>query len=109
LKRPYNTKPKDRTISEAKQRVIKLGVKGVKKKKSRKFQRCGIADGHNSRTCLSVEENRLRLASFTCRKRGRPSGSRNKGASDAPSWNETSTSKKHRGVSQTMIHLVGSR
>jgi hypothetical protein len=93
LKRPDNAKPKGRTISEIEQRVIKLGAKGVKKK-NKKCQRCGIADGHNSRTCLSMEENRLRLAILTGRKRGRPLGSRNKGSSDAPSWNETFTSQK---------------
>jgi hypothetical protein len=83
LRRPDNIKPKGRTISETEKRVMKLGAKGVKK--NRKCQRCDIADGHNSRTCLSLEENRLRLASLTGRKRGRPLGSRNKGSSDAPS------------------------
>jgi hypothetical protein len=96
LRRPDNAKPKGRTINDNEKRVIKLGAKGDKKK-NRKCQRCGIADGHNSRTCLSVEENRLRLASLTGRKRGWPIGSRNKGSSNAPNWNETCTSKKHRG------------
>jgi len=96
LRRPDNAKPKGRTISDTEKRVIKLGAKGDKKK-NRKCQRCGIADGHNSRTCLSVEENRLRLASLTGRKRGRPIGSRNKGSSSAPNWNEACTSKKHQG------------
>jgi hypothetical protein len=45
---------------------------------SRKCQKCGIADGHNSRTCLTVEDNRVRLANLSGRKRGRPPGSRNK-------------------------------
>ena len=54
---------------------------------------CGIADGHNSRTCLSVEENRARLAN---RKRGRPAGSRLNTKTTAPQWNETSTAKKQR-------------
>ena len=54
---------------------------------------CGIADGHNSRTCLSVKENRARLAN---RKRGRPAGSRLNSKTTAPQWNETSTAKKHR-------------
>jgi hypothetical protein len=67
----------------------------VQRKMTRKCQKCGIADGHNSRTCLSMEENRLRLASLAGRKRGRPLGSRNKGGSKAPDWNETTTSKKH--------------
>jgi hypothetical protein len=89
LARPNNSKPKGRTI-----KVIKLGAKGTKKM-NRKCQKCGIADGHNNRTCLSLEENRLRLASLAGRKRGRPPGSRNKGGSNTPHWNETTTSKKH--------------
>jgi hypothetical protein len=66
-----------RTIKTSEQRVVKLGVKG-EKKKTRKCQKCGIADGHNSRTCLSLEGNRVKLASLADRKRGRPPGSRNK-------------------------------
>ena len=42
-------------IKTSEQRVVKLGAKG-EKKKTRKCQKCGIADGHNSRTCLSIEE-----------------------------------------------------
>jgi hypothetical protein len=61
---------------------------------SRKCQKCGIADGHNSRTCLTIEDNRVRLANLAGRKRGRPPGSRNKIGGAAPHWNETSTSKK---------------
>jgi hypothetical protein len=79
LARPNNSKPKGRTIKGSEQKVIKLGAKGTK----------------NSRTCLSMEENRLRLASLAGRKRGRPPGSRNKAGSKAPDWNETTTSKKH--------------
>ena len=94
LARPNNSKPKGRTIKGSEQKVIKLGAKGTKKM-TRKCQKCGIADGHNSRTCLSMEENRQRLASLAGRKRGRPPGSRNKGGSKAPDWNETTTSKKH--------------
>jgi hypothetical protein len=60
-----------------------------------KCQKCGIVNGHNSRTCLSLEENRARLASLAGRKRGRPHGTRNKVASNALHWNETTTSKKH--------------
>jgi hypothetical protein len=45
-----------------------------------------------------VEENRVKLASLTDRKRGRPPGSRNKNSMMAPQWNETSTSKKHKPV-----------
>jgi hypothetical protein len=85
--------PKGRTIKGIEQKVINLGAKGTKKM-NRKCQKCGIADGHNSRTCLSLEENRLRLASLAERKRGRPPGSRNKVGSNAPLWNETTT-KKH--------------
>jgi hypothetical protein len=77
-----------------KKELLSWGQKETKK--NRKCQRCGIADGHNSRTCLSVEENRLRLASLTGRKRGQPIGSRNKGSSSAPNWNEACTSKKHQ-------------
>jgi hypothetical protein len=94
LARSNNSKPKGRTIKGSEQKVIKLGEKGTKKM-NRKCQKCRIADGHNSRTCLSLEENRLRLASLAGRKRGRPPGSRNKGGSNAPHWNETTTSKKH--------------
>jgi hypothetical protein len=94
LARPNNSKPKGRTIKGSEQKVIKLGAKGTKKM-TRKCQKCGIADAHNSRTCLSIEENRLRLASLAGRKRGRPPGSRNKSGSNAPDWNETTTSKKH--------------
>jgi hypothetical protein len=90
LARPNNSKPKGRTIKGSEERVIKLGAKGTKKM-TRKCQKCG----HNSRTCLSMEENRQRLASLAGRKRGRPPGSRNKGGSKAPNWNETTTSKKH--------------
>jgi hypothetical protein len=90
LARPNNSKPKGRTIKGSEQKVIKLGAKGTKKM-NRKCQKCGIADGHNSRTCLSLEENRVRLASLSGRKRGRPPGSRNKVGSNAPHWNETTT------------------
>ena len=93
--RPINARPKGRTIKTSEQRVLKLGAKG-EKKKTRKCQKCGIADGHNSRTCLSIEENRVKLASLADRKRGRPPGSRNKNSTMAPQWNETSTSKKHK-------------
>jgi hypothetical protein len=48
-----------------------------------------------SRTCLSLEENRVRLASLAGRKRGRPPGYRNKIRTDAPHRNETTTSKKY--------------
>jgi hypothetical protein len=57
---------------------------------------CGIADGHNNRTCLSVEENRARLAKLANRKRGRPAGSRLNNKTTTPQWNETLTAKKHR-------------
>jgi hypothetical protein len=69
LRRPDNAKPKGRTINDNEKRVIKLGAKGDKKK-NKKCQRCGIADGHNSRTCLSMEENRLRLALLVEREGG---------------------------------------
>jgi hypothetical protein len=92
--RPNNARPKGRTIKTSEQRVVKLGAKG-EKKKTRKCQKCGITDGHNSRTCLSVEENRVSLAD---RKRGWPPGSRNKNSIMAPEWNEKSTSKKHKVV-----------
>jgi hypothetical protein len=94
LARPNNSKPKGRTIKGSEQKVIKLGAKGTKKM-NRKCQKCGIADGHNSRTCLSLEENRVRLASLAGHKIGRPPGSRNKVGSNGPHCNETTTSKKH--------------
>ena len=109
MARPNNSRPKGRTIKGSEERVIKLGAKGTKKM-TRKCQKCGIADGHNSRTCLSMEENRQRLASLAGRKRGRPPGSRNKGGSKAPDWNETTTSKNTQMisivVSQTVIRLL---
>jgi len=58
--RPINARPKGRTIKTSEQRVLKLGAKG-EKKKTRKCQKCGIADGHNSRTCLSIGLNWLAL------------------------------------------------
>jgi hypothetical protein len=76
---------------------------------SRKCQKCGIADGHNNRTCLTVEDNRVRLANLARHKRRRPPGSRNKIGGAAPQWNETSTSKNERCMSEMMIHLVESR
>jgi hypothetical protein len=109
LARPNNSKPKGRTIKGSEQKVIRLGAKGTKKM-NRKCQKCGIADGHNSRTCLSLEENRLQLASLAGRKRGRPPGSRNKGGSNTPHWNETTTSKNTQLiliiVSQAMINML---
>jgi hypothetical protein len=84
LVRPNNTRPKGRTIKTSEQRVVKLGAKG-EKKKTRKCQKCGIVDGHNSRTCLSVEENRVKLASLTDRKRGWLPRSRNKNSTMVPS------------------------
>ncbi|WVZ76157.1 hypothetical protein U9M48_024155 [Paspalum notatum var. saurae] len=93
LEKPDRVKPKGRTIKDNEARVPKLGAKG-EKKKNRRCKKCGIADGHNSRTCLSLEENRVRLANMVGRKRGRPPGSRNKSAISAAHWNETSTSKK---------------
>jgi hypothetical protein len=94
--RPNNARPKGRTIKTSEQRVVKLDAKG--EKKTRKCQKCGIADGHNSRICLSIEENRVKLASLADRKRGRPPGSRNKNSTMALQWNETSTSKKHKHI-----------
>jgi hypothetical protein len=68
--RPNNARPKGRAIKTSEQRVVKLGAKG--EKKNRMCQKCGIADGHNNRTCLSAKENRVKLASLADRKRGRP-------------------------------------
>jgi hypothetical protein len=81
--RPNNARPKGRTIKTSEQRVVKLGAKG-EKKKTQKCQKCGIVDGHNSHTCLSVEENRVKLASLADRKRGRTHVSRNKNSTMAP-------------------------
>ena len=62
---------------------------------NRRCKKCGVADGHNSKTCLSVEENRVRLVSLANpRQRGRSLGSSNINTSRAPEWNETTTSKK---------------
>jgi hypothetical protein len=94
---PNNARPKGRTIKTSEQRVVKLGAKG-EKKKTRKCQKCGIADGHNSRTCLFVDENRVKLHSLADRKRGRSPRSRKKNSTMAPQWNKTSTSKKHKLV-----------
>jgi hypothetical protein len=109
LARPNNSKPKGRTIKGIEPKVIKLGAKGTKKM-TRKCQKCGIADGHNSRTCLSMEENRLRLASLAGRKRGRPPGSRNKCGSNAPDWMRQQHQKNTQlisiAVSQAVISLL---
>jgi hypothetical protein len=59
-------------------------------------QSCGIADGHNSRMRVSMEENMARLAKLANRKRGRPTESRLNNKTTAPQRNETSTAKKHR-------------
>ena len=94
LSMPDRARPKGRTIKNSEDRIMRLGAKG-EKKKNRRCHLCGIADGHNSRTCLSVEENRARLAKLSNRKRGRPAGSRLNNKTTAPQWNETSTAKKH--------------
>jgi hypothetical protein len=63
---------------------------------NRRCRKCGVADGHNSRTCLSIEENRACLVILANpRKRGHLPRSRNINTSRAPKWNETTTSKKH--------------
>jgi hypothetical protein len=95
LSMPDRARPKGWTIKNMEERIMKLGAKG-EKKKNRRCQLCGIADGHNIRTCLSVEENRARLARLANRKRGRPARSRLNTKTTAPQWNETSTAKKHR-------------
>ncbi|WVZ63333.1 hypothetical protein U9M48_012973 [Paspalum notatum var. saurae] len=95
LEGPDRAKPKGRTIKETESMVLRLGAKG-EKKKNRKCKKCGIADGHNSRTCLSVKENRDRLAKLGGRTRGRPPGSKNKSARTSLEWNETSASKKRQ-------------
>jgi hypothetical protein len=92
LSMPDRARPKGRTIKNTEDRIMKLGAKG-EKKKNRRCQLCGIADGHNSRTCLYVEENRARLAKLANQKRGRPAGSRLNNKTTAPQWNETSTAK----------------
>ena len=91
--KPDRAKPNGRTIKENEASSLKLGAKG-EKKKNRKCKKCGVADGHNSRTCLTLEENRVRLANMVGQKRGRPLGSRNKSAISAAHWIETSTSRK---------------
>jgi hypothetical protein len=63
MDKPINEKPKGRTIRSDEVRTVKLGAKG-EKKMNRRCKKCGVADGHNSRTCLSVEENRVRLVSL---------------------------------------------
>jgi hypothetical protein len=50
------------------ERILKLGAKG-EKKKNKICQLCGIADGHNNRMCLSLDENRATLATLANRKR----------------------------------------
>jgi hypothetical protein len=94
LSMPDRARPKGWTIKNTEERIMKLGAKG-EKKKNRRCQLCGIADGHNSKMCLSVEENNTRLARLANRKRGRPTGSRLNTKTIAPQWNETSTAKKH--------------
>ncbi|WVZ75685.1 hypothetical protein U9M48_023720, partial [Paspalum notatum var. saurae] len=94
---PDRAKPKVRTIKETEMVVRKLGVKG-EKKKNRKCKIWSIADGHNSRTYLSLEDNKDRLSKIGVCKRGRPAGSKNKTGATASEWNETTTSKKRRLV-----------
>jgi hypothetical protein len=108
LARPDKAKPKGRTIKSSEQRGFRLGVKGAKKM-SRKCQKCGIADGHNSRTCLTMEDNRIRLANLAGRKRGRPPGSRNKIRVLHHSGMRHQRQKNERCMSKMMIHLVESR
>jgi hypothetical protein len=61
---------------------------------NKRCKKCGVVDGHNSRTCLSIEENRAHLVILANpRKRGRSPGSRNINTSRAPEWNETSSEK----------------
>jgi hypothetical protein len=94
MDKPINAKPKGRTIRSDEVRTVKLGAK-EEKKMNRRCKKCGVADGHNSRTCLSVEENRVCLVNLANpRKRGHLPGSRNINTSRAPEWNETTTSKK---------------
>jgi hypothetical protein len=63
---------------------------------NRRCKKYGVADGHNSKTCLLVEENRAHLIILAnLRKSEHPPGSRNINTSIAPEWNETTTSKKH--------------
>jgi hypothetical protein len=71
LDQPNQAKLKGRTIKESEARVIKLGAKGEKYKNQR-CQTCGVADGHNSWTCLFLEENRVRLANLGNHKSGCP-------------------------------------
>ncbi|KAG0514315.1 hypothetical protein BDA96_10G180200 [Sorghum bicolor] len=73
LAKPEKAKPKGRTKDKAELRVLKLGARGPKLM-SRKCKICGVADGHNASTCLKKEANHVRLASLSCRKRGRPPG-----------------------------------
>jgi hypothetical protein len=89
LNRPDRAKPKGRTIKDEEQRILKLGAK--EKKKNRRCRMCGIADGHNSRRCLCLEENRARLASLANRNNGRPLGSKNNTTTTTLHWNETTT------------------
>jgi len=98
LERLDRARPKGRTIPESEKYVLKLGAKG-EKKMTRKCTICGIKDGHNSRTCLSKEENRERLASLSGRKRGRPPGSRNRFQHTAPEWKESTSRKRHEIIS----------
>jgi hypothetical protein len=44
---PDRARPKGRTRKNTEVRIMKLGAKG-EKKKNRRCQLCGIADGHNS-------------------------------------------------------------
>lgn len=97
MDQPNQAKLKGRTIKESEARVIKLGAKG-EKYKNRRCQTCGVADGHNSWTCLFLEENRVRLANLGNHKSGCPLAQKNKRTSDAPEWNESSSAKKHRLV-----------
>lgn len=96
LARTNNAKAKGRTIKRSEQKDLKLGAKGTKKK-NRKCKIYGNADGHNSHTCLSIQDNRVQLANLVVRKIGRPLGSKNKIGSAPAHWNEMATSKKQSG------------
>lgn len=102
LEKPDKAKPKGRTIKASEPRELQLGAKGPKKN-LKTCSVCGIACGHDARTCLKLEHNRERLAALGGRRSGRPLGSRNKvtkfadGIEVGIQEQQTSTGPRRRG------------
>lgn len=83
LEPPDKAKTKGRTIPASEVREVQLGAKGVKKNNKTCYT-CGIACGHDSRTCHLIPRNKERLDALRApKRRGRPPGAKNKQKSPA--------------------------